>query len=189
MVHCSNKTGQLYILCSDWQRGSPQYSPLGRVSLQNKILEFRLLLCTKVKPWPRQFFSGFFGFGSPYPHVIKDFHCIPIWSYIWLYIAGISDDAEMKDPEVGKSWIFFHKLSRPRVITGPKEKFEFEKKKHFGHIAIKRKSMTAQGWRIPKSNKSEKKFELFRPRVNFGGKQKGLAFSIGYPLFKLPYSF
>ncbi len=29
-----------------------------RVSLQNKILEFRLLLCTKVKPWPRLSYSG-----------------------------------------------------------------------------------------------------------------------------------
>ena len=72
----------------------------------------------------------------------------------------------MKDPEVGKSWIFFHKLSRPRVITGAKEKFEFEKKN----------SVNGNLWwhgGDMKSEDSEKMFfELFRPRVNFGTKQK-----------------
>ncbi len=34
----------------------------------------------------------------------------------------------MKEREVGKTRILFHKLTRPRVIFGPKEKFEFEKK-------------------------------------------------------------
>ncbi len=33
---------------------SDHYSVYTRVSLQNKILEFILLLCTKVKPWPRK---------------------------------------------------------------------------------------------------------------------------------------
>ena len=72
-----------------------------RVSLQINNLEFRLLLCTKVKPWPRYFqifFSEFSDFGILHHHVVKDFHNIPIWSYIlswptissWIYSILLS---------------------------------------------------------------------------------------------------
>ena len=73
------------------------------------------------------FFRNFPTLGSLTPMSSK-ISIVFLYNPIYGYIAGISDDSEMKDPEVGKSWIFFHKLSRPRVITNAKEKFEFEKK-------------------------------------------------------------
>ncbi len=82
----------------------------------------------------KTFFQNFLTSGSLTPMLSK-ISTIFLYDPIYGYIAAISDDAEMKDLEVGKSWILFHRLSRPRVIFGPKEKFEFEKKK-FGRIAI-----------------------------------------------------
>ncbi len=50
-----------------------------------------------------------------------------------------------RTPKSENPEFYFHKLSRPRVIPGPKEKFEFEKKT---------------------------RVYSYRLRVNFGGKQK-----------------
>ncbi len=48
----------------------------------------------------------------------------------------IFDDMGVRDPEVGKFQKNILKLSRPRVITGAKEKFEFEKKKNWSYSYI-----------------------------------------------------
>ncbi len=77
------------------------------------------------------FFTFYFfsDFGILHPHVINDFHCIPIWSYTWLYSRNLVWRRN-EGPWSRKILIFFTSY----LGQGLKEKFEFEKK-YFGHTA------------------------------------------------------